>query len=380
MNEKATKQDKAIPKKINKIVITGGPCAGKTTALSWIQSNMTKIGYTVLFIPETATELIGGGIAPWTLRTNLDFQKSLFSLQRHKEKIFEKVADNMDSNNLLIVCDRGLLDNKAYMTETEFSDVLTSSNTNEIDVRDNYDAVFHLVTAANGAEEYYTLANNKARTETVEEAVAIDNRLIDSWTGHPHLRVIGNTVGFEQKLTNLMREINSFLGEPNPYEIERKYMIDFPDLVFLNSLKNCTKVEIIQTYLVSDEDGTETRVRQRGKEGNYVYYKTVKRKISDIKRIETEERLTKDQYLSYLMDADTSLRQIRKTRYCLSENGLYYEIDIYPFWSDKAILEVELLDENQKIVFPDFIKVIKEVTADEKYMNYSLAKNLPEEA
>ena len=51
---------------MTKIVITGGPCAGKTTAMSWIQSNFTKLGYTVLFVPETATELISGGIAPWT--------------------------------------------------------------------------------------------------------------------------------------------------------------------------------------------------------------------------------------------------------------------------------------------------------------------------
>ena len=53
---------------ITKIVITGGPCAGKTTAMSWIQSTFTKKGYTVLFVPETATELITGGVAPWTCR------------------------------------------------------------------------------------------------------------------------------------------------------------------------------------------------------------------------------------------------------------------------------------------------------------------------
>lgn len=60
---------------ITKIVITGGPCAGKTTAMSWIQSNFTKMGYTVLFVPETATELITGGVAPWTCGTNVDYQK-----------------------------------------------------------------------------------------------------------------------------------------------------------------------------------------------------------------------------------------------------------------------------------------------------------------
>ena len=57
---------------ISKIVITGGPCAGKSTAMSWIQNAFTQKGYRVLFVPETATELINGGIAPWICGTNLD--------------------------------------------------------------------------------------------------------------------------------------------------------------------------------------------------------------------------------------------------------------------------------------------------------------------
>ena len=47
---------------ITKIVITGGPCAGKSTAMTWIQDHFTKLGYKVLFIAETATELITGEI------------------------------------------------------------------------------------------------------------------------------------------------------------------------------------------------------------------------------------------------------------------------------------------------------------------------------
>ena len=68
-------------KSITKIVITGGPCGGKSTAMSWIESNLSKQGYKVLFIPETASELILGGVAPWTVNTNYDFQKALVSLQ-----------------------------------------------------------------------------------------------------------------------------------------------------------------------------------------------------------------------------------------------------------------------------------------------------------
>ena len=120
--------------------------------------------------------------------------------------------------------------------------------------------MFHLVTAANGASEFYTLENNKARTETIKEAIEADNKLIEAWTGHPHLRIIDNSTNFEDKMRNLIKEISVFLGEPEPYEIEKKFLIEYPDITWLN--KNCKKVEIIQTYLNSNNDD-EIRVRQR---------------------------------------------------------------------------------------------------------------------
>ena len=358
---------------ISKIVITGGPCAGKSTAMSWVQNAFTQMGYTVLFVPETATELITGGVAPWTCGTNDDYQKCQMKLQIEKEKVFESAAKTMPVEKVLIVCDRGALDNKAYMDPVEFNAVLSYMNTNEVELRDNYDAVFHLVTAAKGAEEFYTTANNTARTETVEEAAELDDKLISAWTGHPHFRVIDNTSDFEGKMRHLISEISAFLGEPEPYEIERKYLIEYPDIKWLESNPNCQKVEIIQTYLKSNENDV-VRVRQRGFNGHYIYFKTIKRKVSDVKRVEIEKRLSQNEYLTLLMEADTSKRQIRKTRYCLTFEGQYFEIDVYPFWNDKAIAEIELSDENAEITFPKQIKVIKEVTDDESYKNSSLAK------
>ena len=82
-------------KQITKVVVTGGPCAGKTTAMSWIQNHFTRMGYKVLFVPETATELIGGGVAPWTCGTNLDYQKCQVRLQLTKEELFEQAASTM---------------------------------------------------------------------------------------------------------------------------------------------------------------------------------------------------------------------------------------------------------------------------------------------
>ena len=358
---------------ITKIVITGGPCAGKSTAMSWVQNAFTQKGYKVLFIPETATELITGGIAPWTCGSNGEFQKCLLRMQLEKERVFEQAAKTMNAEKVLIVCDRGALDNKAYMDSLEFAQVLEYLEMSEVDLRDNYDAVFHLVTAAKGAAEFYTTANNNARTETVEEAAAIDDKLIAAWTGHPHLRVIDNSSDFDEKLKRLISEISSFLGEPEPYEIERKYLIEYPDIKWLESLPNCQRIEIIQTYLMSDQD-EEIRIRQRGFNGSYIYFQTIKRKVSGAKRVEIETRLSEKEYLSLMMEADTTRRQIRKSRYCLMYDNQYFEIDIYPFWKDKAIAEIELNDEKAEVRFPKQIKVIREVTNDESYRTYSLAK------
>ena len=361
-----------------KIVLTGGPCAGKTTALNWINNYFSKRGYRVLFVSETATELISNGIAPWTCGTNYDYQTCQIKLQKVKEKVIEEAADSMKSDKILIVCDRGVLDNKAYIEEAEFRRLLKELKTNEIKERDSYDAVFHLVSAAKGKESVYTLANNIARTETIDEARKLDDKIISAWTGHPHLRIIDNSTEFEEKLERLIKEIASFIGEPEPMEIERKYLIEFPNIKELEMMPNCTKVDITQTYLKTTDD-TERRVRARGIDGAYLYYLTEKKKISNLKRIETERKLTQDEYINLLMEADNKLHTIHKTRYCLADNNQYFEIDIYSEWDKQAILEIELSSENQEVIIPDYLKVIKEVTDDEEYKNYQMAKDMPKQ-
>lgn len=359
---------------IKKICLTGGPCSGKTTAISWIQTEFRKKGWTTLFIGESATEFILSGAAPWTLNSVIDFQAYLLKHQLNKEKIYEELAQHMfNAKKVLIVCDRGALDTKAYLNEAEFKQVLKRLNTNEVTLRDSYDAVFHLVSSANGAEEFYSSANNNARYETIEEAKEIDQKTLNAWTGHPHLRVIDNSTNFESKMRRLMAEISSFLGEPQPYEIERKFLIELPNIKQLEKLPNCHKTEIIQTYLKSSPD-IEIRIRQRGEGENFTYTKTIKQEVSLGKRIETESRITKNEYLKLLIESDPTRHPITKTRYCLMSQGQYFEIDIYPQWKDKAIIEIELTNAEHKIKFPKFINIIKEVTDDKKFFNSNLAK------
>ena len=64
---------------------------------------------------------------------------------------------------------------------------------------------------------------------------------------------------------------------------------------------------------------------------------------------------------------------IRKDRYCIALNSTYYELDVFPFFIDRATLEIELLTENQPYVLPDFVKVIREVSFEKEYKNKYLA-------
>ena len=361
----------AMPE-IHKIVITGGPCGGKTSALTRIQTALSHLGYTVLVVPETATALISGGVAPWTCGSNEEYQKCQMTMQMQKERVFEQAAATMSNDKILIVCDRGAMDNKAYMTDEEFAHVLDYLGVNEAELRDSYDAVFHLVTAAKGAEEFYTLENNGARYETVEQARELDDKFIEAWTGHPHLRVVDNRTDFEGKLRHLIREISYFLGELAPYELERKFLIEYPDVAWLDSLPNCQKVPIVQYYLRSEPD-QEIRIRQRGASGEAIFTLTEKAIEGTRKHLVRQRRLTEREYEMLLLQADPKMRMIEKTRYCLTYEGQYFEIDLFPCWDDQAIAEIELSSEETPVSFPPELKVIREVTGDPTYRNAVIA-------
>lgn len=204
-------------------------------------------------------------------------------------------------------------------------------------------------------------------SESLEENAA----LISLWTGHTHMRLIGDR--YPEKSDRLILEVCSLLGEPEPFEIERKFLIKLPDMNYLESLCACCKVGISQTYL-DYPDGSHARVRRRDNNGKCLYYHTVKMRISNTRRIEIERTLTREEYEGFLSDPAAKKRSIDKDRYCISYDSQYFELDVFPFWDDKALLEIELCSEDEEIRIPPEITVIKEVTDDRAYTNAALAR------
>ena len=160
-----------------------------------------------------------------------------------------------------------------------------------------------------------------------------------------------------------------------PYEIERKYLIVRPVETLLQ--KSSRVLQITQTYLKAEE-GT-ARVRRIEENGRATFVETRKKRITDLTRIEEEREISEEEYLELLKQRDPARQTIEKTRYCLPYEGHLFEIDVFPFWSRQAFMEVELTSEKESAPLPPEIAVIREVTADRQYTNHALAKKIPPE-
>ena len=158
-----------------------------------------------------------------------------------------------------------------------------------------------------------------------------------------------------------------------PIETEVKYLIKMPDINKLCAIEGVRIKNMIQTYLTSPI-GSTRRVRKIEESGNIEYVFTEKLRISHLSAFENEKHVSENEYNSLLEEKDLEKTPIVKTRYSFEYKEHIIEIDVYPFWSDVAILEIELSSEAEKYDIPEYIVVLKNVTEDKRYKNTNLAK------
>ena len=363
-------------KEIKRIVLTGGPCAGKTTALVRVIEHFSSRGYKVFTIPEVPTMFTQSGMD--YLTKNADFfyegEKATLEVQLALEDKFMRMAETC-TEPCVIVCDRGAMDISAYMTPEMWDKITKDVGTSTQELRDGnrYDAVLHLVSAADGAEQYYTTSNNASRNEKADEqglqiARMLDKRVIEAWTGHSHLRVINNNDDFNAKLNRVLKEISSVLGLPQPIEEERKYIVEV-----VGEMPDCIESDITQTYLVA-EPSSEVRLRRRGWNGKFVNVLTTKKKISDKEQLEIERQVTNKLYQSLLQQADPYRQTIHKMRKSFIWKGQYFELDTFltPV-QNLIILETKGIKRHEEVKFPPFLRVVKDITGNTQYYNYNIA-------
>lgn len=201
---------------IAKIALTGGPCAGKTTTISRIEEHLVDMGYHVLIVNECATETIKNGIRPFGKNavSVYDFENEILNLQLFKEKRlkdFIKFYD--DDTNIVILCDRGSVDVRAYLGEDNYNKMLEENHLKNEDLLKEYDLVIHMITVAADMENRYSNSNNKARFEDPEEAIDVDNNIKSSWEKHPNYKVAPVCELLEDKIQIAIDYVDELLKE-----------------------------------------------------------------------------------------------------------------------------------------------------------------------
>jgi len=173
-----------------RIVLTGGPGGGKTTALDLFRREFEG---KVAAVPESATMIFSGGIERSNSReVLLAQQKAIFDLQKHLEDI--QRAANPKS---LILCDRGTLDGLAYWPNSDEDFFATMGTTLEYELS-RYDAVIFFETAAKSG--LGIRSNNPIRNESEQKAIELDDALQSVWSQHPNFNLINSSESFIRKI------------------------------------------------------------------------------------------------------------------------------------------------------------------------------------
>jgi len=180
-----------------RIVLTGGPGAGKTAVLELVRHATCPH---VAQLPEAAGIVFGGGFPrSLDLVVRRAGQRAIFFVQRELE------ATTAGANAAIVLCDRGTVDGAAYWPGP--GDLFAEVGTTLEEELRRYHAVIHLRTP--GLELGYN-HRNPLRTESAAEAAAIDERIATIWASHPRRYVVEATPDF---LTKAARTIEILAQE-----------------------------------------------------------------------------------------------------------------------------------------------------------------------
>lgn len=383
---KLTKMAAASQKRVYKIVLTGGPCGGKTTGQSRLSTFFENLGWKVFRVPETATVLLSGGVkfSDLTEKEAYKFQENLIRTMIQIENTYFELGSS-STRNCLIICDRGVMDASAYISKEKWEKMMTSNNWNAIELRDNrYNQILHLVSAANGAEEFYSTEDHACRSEGVDLARDLDYKSAAAWVGHPYFDVIDNSTNFESKMNRMIEAVCQKIGIDIGDRLQstsRKLKFLVASLPPESEFPPFQDFDVVHHYLQSSGPKVQARLRKRGQKNHWSYIHTIRRpNVHGQARIEVKTQLTHRDYMNLLPQRDDAHFTIYKKRRCFLINNQYFQLDIYkepshPRCKGLVLLETYTSLSREALIncMPKFLNIVKEVTGDPDYSMFNLS-------
>ena len=214
--------------------------------------------------------------------------------------------------NCLVVCDRGIMDATAYMSKEAWEKVLKTNGWNSVELRDNrYNQIIHLVTSADGAEEYYNMEGNPVRTEGLELARKLDKLTSEAWVGHPYIDVIDNSTDFDTKMRKMIstvcRRIGIEAGDRLKSSSKKiKFLVKGP-LPTESEFPSFQDFDVVHDYLITANPKVQSRLRKRGQSGNWSYQHTVRRSDATVPQpVELRRQISHRDYVVRVVDVHQS--------------------------------------------------------------------------
>jgi len=369
--------------KVYKVCLTGGPCAGKTSASSMLKDRLSS-RYEMFFLPEMASLTIHAGVniipSEFTPETHQIFTESIMKVQMELEDYYSAIAA-IQKRDVIIICDRGCIDNLAYCSKEVKEKILHDSGWTMEKIRDErYDAVIHLVTAADGAEKFYTLQNNTARSETPEVARWLDKRTQAVWNGHPNFQIISNhkVESFKHKMDEVYRAICRVIDVPEEPTFVRKYLLQGPFdvkmlppeyspecfieiIVFLKSVDPNYQISIKRRITCKTKGETFTLAKRRlGK--------------TDAERLELVRILTPRDYDDLYVWRNKKLYPVTKEVNMFLYQNENCQVETFSYGPNTiSTLRTYVMDPSYSNV-PPFLPIDKEITEDPEFFTHILAK------
>jgi CYTH domain-containing protein/predicted ATPase len=382
-----------MAKLIQRMVLTGGPCSGKTSALSILSQKLAQFGVSTIVVPEVATTVFAAGVNFEHVAADagrlLRFQEEMVRTQIILEDRWREFASLLPGDRVLEICDRAAMDPKAYLPNAAMGEQLMArAGTSTVECIERYESVAHLVTAADGAEEHYSNATNEQRREGAEAARMLDLRTQKAWLPHPRLQVFANVergadgrlrrIGFDEKMERLVQHAFRLVGLPAPLGSERKYLLLGPQSRgYPPALPVASHSWVIEQTYLKRRDDAERRVRiARPMEGGGILrvYTEKKRHRSDAAT--TTERVirSRSELAGLLADRDPDLQTIRKLRTSFIWEGRFYQLDTFMSPKRLDVLEVTFSESAAAGEMPPFIGPWQDVTDDPEYLNVTIAR------
>ncbi|PNF36857.1 TRPL translocation defect protein 14 [Cryptotermes secundus] len=373
-------------KRVYKVVLTGGPCGGKTTGQSRLCTFFENLGWKVFRVPETATVLLSGGIkfSDLSAEEAYKFQENLLKTMLQIENTFFALGESC-TRDCLIICDRGTMDASAFISCEKWERMMGANGWNSVELRDNrYNQIIHMVSAANGAEDFYTTEDHACRSEGMELARELDYNAAAAWVGHPYFDLVDNSTDFETKICRMISSVCLKLGIDTGDRLltnsrKLKFLVQGPlpsDSVF----PPFQDFEVVHNYLQTNTPTMQARLRKRGQKGHWSYIHTIRKPKIRNQVVEVRTQLTHRDYLNMLAQKDDSHFTIFKKRRCFLVKNQYFQLDIYrepchPRCKGLILLETYTSSEDSSVQksLPQFLTIVEEVTGNPLYSMFNLS-------